>query len=345
MTKNEKILFEINPTNFTVIGPIEETKTSTTKKGKIKLNCLINSTVNPVTFKDVLLVPTLRKNLISVQKICEAGAEVEFSKEKATVRFEKEILFIAKLDESKLFKIQLKGEKKNERKVETNQISIQTWHERLGHLSEKTMKQMSEKRIIEDLKIKKKEKLDCCEVCNKGKQTRSKYDKKLKRTTKEIGEIIHSDVAGPISPESHGGAKYFVSFIDDFSRKSFVFFMKKKSEVFEHFKTFRSMLKTQKQIKIKRLRSDGGGEFISTEFKDFLKKKGITQSLTTPHSPQMNGVAERFNRTIMEKARCLLKGRNVQKQLWAEAVSTANFIKNRIPTKMLWNQVIFNQNP
>jgi len=82
MTKNEKILFEINPTNFTVIGPIEETKTSTTKKGKIKLNCLINSTVNPVTFKDVLLVPTLRKNLISVQKIYEAGEKLNFQKKK-----------------------------------------------------------------------------------------------------------------------------------------------------------------------------------------------------------------------------------------------------------------------
>ena len=97
------------------------------------------------------------------------------------------------------------------------------------------------------------------------------------------------------------------------------------------------MFKTQTNLKIKKIRCDGGGEFNSDEFKMFLQEKGIIQSLTNPHSPQMNGIAERFNRTIMEKARCLLKGRNVDEELWAEAVLTANFIKNRVPTKILGN--------
>jgi len=131
-----------------VSGPLEGSKTISKEKGKIKLDCLSNSTdSNPVIFGDVLLVPTLKKNLISVQKLCEAGAQVEFSKEKSIVKFQNKILFVAILDDSKLFKIQIKEKKEI---AETNQVSIQTWHERLGHVSEKTLKMMSEKNIIAD---------------------------------------------------------------------------------------------------------------------------------------------------------------------------------------------------
>ena len=79
--------------------------------------------------------------------------------------------------------------------------------------------------------------------------------------------------------------------------------------------------------------SDGGGEYTSKEFKQYLKEEGIIQKITPPYTPQRNGVAERFNRTIIEKVRCMLKTNNLNKEFWGEAANTANRIRNCSPTK------------
>src|SRR5262249_3165076 len=85
----------------------------------------------------------------------------------------------------------------------------------------------------------------------------------------------------------------------------------------------------------KTLRSDGGGEYISNNFQYWLSCKGITHSTTPPHTPQLNGVAERLNCTLMDKARCLLNSTSMDKSFWAEAINTANFLRNRSPTEKL----------
>ena len=111
--------------------------------------------------------------------------------------------------------------------------------------------------------------------------------------------MVHSDVCGAMHTESIGGAKYFVTFTDDYTRCCAVYFMKHKSEVFEKFKEFEAVTTNDARETIGTLRTDNGGEYLSTEFQNYLKEKGIRHELTVPHSPQQNGVAERINRTLV----------------------------------------------
>ena len=106
---------------------------------------------------------------------------------------------------------------------------------------------------------------------------------------------------------------YYGSFIDDFSRKTWIYFLRKKSEVFDRFKEFKALVKNQTEKIIKVLRIDNGGEFCENEFEEFYKKCGIERQKTTPYTPQHNGVAERMNRTSMEKTRCMLSGAGLGK--------------------------------
>ena len=103
----------------------------------------------------------------------------------------------------------------------------------------------------------------------------------------------------------------------------------------EKYKEFNEMLITQKNVKIKILRSDGAGEYVSDEFKNYLKEKGTRQEITPPYTAQWNGIAERLNRTLMDKARCMLKAKNLDNKFWGEAVNTANYLRNISPTKRL----------
>ena len=162
-------------------------------------------------------------------------------------------------------------------------------------------------------------------------------------------ELIHSDVFGPVPVPSLGGAIYYVSFIDDFSRNTSLYFLKKKSEVFSKFKEYKALVENQTGKKIKVLRSDNGGEFCEKEFKKFCRECGIARQKTTPYTPQQNGVAERMNRSLMEKARSMLSGAGLGQEFWALAVDTACYLKSRSPTLALVDktpyEVWFGQKP
>lgn len=148
-------------------------------------------------------------------------------------------------------------------------------------------------------------------------------------------ELIHSDVCGPMEVSSLGGARYFVTFIDDFTRKVFIYILTKKSEVFEKFKEFKALVENKLGFNIKTLRTDNGNEYLSNDFQHFLKRSGISHQTSAPYTPQQNGLAERMNRTLLERARCMLLNAKLQKQYWAEAVTTAAYITNRCPTRVL----------
>ena len=138
---------------------------------------------------------------------------------------------------------------------------------------------------------------------------------------------------------SMGGASYFVTFIDDFSRKVWAYPLKRKDEVFSVFQRFVTLVETQTGKKVKCLRSDNGGEYVSKPFQDFCDLKGIKRELTAPYNPPQNGVAERMNRTIQEKVRSMLSNANLTNGFWAEALATAVHLINRSPNKVLDTKV------
>jgi transposase InsO family protein len=152
---------------------------------------------------------------------------------------------------------------------------------------------------------------------------------------KGVLNLIHSDVCGPMSATSLNGYVYYVSFIDDFSRKTWIYFLKNKDEVFSKFKEFKALVENISERKIKVLRSDNGGEFTSGEFKEFCREVGIKMELSTPYNPQQNGVAERKNRSVMEAVKAMIHDRGLSMYLWAEATRTVVYVQNRSPHKVL----------
>ena len=125
-----------------------------------------------------------------------------------------------------------------------------------------------------------------------------------------------------MSTTSLSGHVFYVSFIDEYSRKTWIYFLKDKDAVFERFKEFKALVENLFEKKIKILISDNGGEFTSNEFKDFCREARIKRELTTPYNPQQNGVAERENRSIMKAVKVTIHDQDLPMHLWVEATRT-----------------------
>ena len=149
-----------------------------------------------------------------------------------------------------------------------------------------------------------------CEGCQYGKAHQLPYEES-KFKAKEPLELVHSDVFGPIKQPSIGGMRYMVTFIDDFSRYVWVFFMKEKSDTFSKFKEFKESAEGEVGKKIGCLRTDNGGEYSSSEFSQYLRECQIRHQYTCANTPQQNGVAERKNRHLAEVGRSMLHAKNV----------------------------------
>ncbi|KAJ9553643.1 hypothetical protein OSB04_017688 [Centaurea solstitialis] len=173
---------------------------------------------------------------------------------------------------------------------------------------------------------------DNCESCLSGKMTKQPFNKENERAT-DLLEIIHTDVCGPFSHVARGGYRYFITFTDDFSRYGYVYLMRHKSKSFERFKEFQNEVQNQLDRKIKFLRSDRGGEYLSDEFDNHLMECGIVSQLTPPYTPQMNGVSERRNRTLLDMVRTMMCHSTLPMSFWGHALETAAHILNRAPTK------------
>ena len=204
-------------------------------------------------------------------------------------------------------------------------------HMRLGHAGEKSLQTLAMQGLLKDAKTCK---LDFCEQCVLGKQKRVKFGTAI-HNTEGILDYIHTDIWGPAKTTSLGGKHYFVTFVDDFSRRVWVYTLKSKDEVFETFLVWKKMVENQTGRKIKVLRSDNGTEYINDQFSYFCNKEGISRHFTVRDTPQQNGVAERMNRTLLEKVRCMLSNAGLDKRFWAEAVMYASHLIYRLPSAAL----------
>jgi len=205
------------------------------------------------------------------------------------------------------------------------------WHYRYGHLSWKGLKILKKKDMVRDLpelqEIEAK-----CKDCMFGKQHREAIPKKAQWRASEKLELIHSNLCGPIKPSSNSGSRYFMTFTDDFSRKTLIYILKDKSRAFETFKVFKMLVEKEYKCLIKCLRSYRGGEYTSIEFNEFCSSNEIKRQLTTTYTLQQNGVSERKNRTLMNMVSSMLAARQVPKVFWPEAVVWATYVLNRTPT-------------
>lgn len=289
-----------------------------TKKGNLHVKTENNTNV---LIKDVWVCSGLYNNLLSVRKLEQNGLEVTFKDQQVKIMKNNVVILKGELC-GNLYIVKLRiYELTEEVNMATDEIWLQ--HRRMGHSSKYPAPGV-------------------CEVCMKGKQTRNPFKPlPAERKAKRVLEVVSTDVCGPITPPTHDGKRYYVSFIDHYSHFAICYLLSHKSEVLEKFKKYYSHVKTKFGTSIERLRCDNGGEYSSIEFKNFCNKNGIKIQYTIAHNPEQNGVAERYNRTVLNKARCLLFDSELDKSLWGEAVRTAFYLTNRTKTKCVPN----NQTP
>lgn len=288
---------------------------------------------------DVYHVPELRNNLLSVGQLQEKGLDVLFKggDQKVCCIFHPTRGKIAEsvMSTNRMYVLisEICANKEDEEKcLQVDSTSKdELWHQRYGHLSYKNLHDLHSKEMVTGLP-KVGELKRTCEACMKGKQHRVPFPKSSSWRATEKLQLIHSDLCGPITPSSNTQKRYLITFIDDFSRKTWIFFALEKSEAFQLFKMFKSSVEKDTGMFIKCLRTDRGGEYNSTEFKDYCKEHGIKRQLTAAYTPQQNGVAERKNRSIMNMVRTILTEKGVPKSFWPEAVQWANHVLNRSPT-------------
>ena len=141
--------------------------------------------------------------------------------------------------------------------------NLDLWHEQFGHINYNTLKEMSS--VVKGMNVTKTKSPAICEACMMGKSHRQISHTAAERT-KELLALVHSDVLGPVQTQSHQGKQYYISFIDDYSQYRFIYFLRHKSEVFETFKQWQTLVENQLGKRIQAFRSDGGGEFTLVKF-------------------------------------------------------------------------------
>lgn len=331
VVNNANLLSNINTQQSSKIDVANGDKETVHGKGTCFIPFVNNKgDVTKTTLTDVLYAPQITGNMLSVSKLCAADYKVCFTKSACEI-YDNNNKQVATADEiNGLYKLR-KPNKVCTLKNESN--CIHYWHRVLGHRDPAAIKQMISTGMINGIKI-----ADCgvklqCEVCLKAKLTRLPFPKQSESKTAHVLDLVHSDVCGPMQTQTPSGKRYVLTFIDDYSKYTHIFLLREKSEVEEKIKEYVNLVENQLERKVKLLRSDRGGEYMSASIEKYLKEKGIRTQLTAPYSPQQNGTAERKNRTLIEMARCLLLDAKLPKTFWGEAVNTANYIQNRVLTR------------
>src|SRR5882762_10276429 len=329
--------------DFTAIDPLEVrtadgSSISATGRGNVRIELPLGAERTAVTLKDVLYTPKMAFTLISTNRITAAGFTLHFEdrmcKMLSPAPARKVIGLIPQVDG--LYSLaagtaQQLPTTPGQAHVARAKVSVYELHKILGHVAQETVLQAYKKGLIEGIDLDLDSMPQFCDACAQAKATRQPFPAESTTRTRAYGQLIHTDLWGPAQTVSIGGSVYYISFTDDYSRETKIRFLKQKSDALEAFKQhIANLTKQHPEARVCKLRSDRGGEYMSTEFTQYLRDEGIERQLTVHDSPQQNGVAERLNRTLVEHARAMLVARDMPKFLWAEAIGYATWLKNRM---------------
>jgi len=277
--------------------------------------------------KKVLYVPEFKINLLSQGQLVQKGVEISAKKEGCTLFYKDKVLTKGVYQNN----LTLLYAQVEEAYISTSEAN---WHQRMGHIGQNALKALSE--ATEGCEITPGSLIKCkdCDTCIKAKATIVVSRKSPDRATKYL-EKVHSDICGPISPETWTKKRYFTSFIDDKTRYADIALLRSKDQVFEEYKTWQIREERQSGLRVKRLHSDNAREYKSQNFQDLHRLQGVIGTYSAPYTPAQNGISERFNRTIVEKARAMLLEARLPKAYWGEAVSAATYLYNRTPNSSI----------
>ena len=294
--------------------------------------------------KNVLYAPKMNLTLISISKITDAGLLVTFFHNSCTISNSSGKILGVIPKRNGLYYVsgpnsppsgdQIRSE--SALFASTEQVSLFDLHRRLGHLAQSSVKKMLAKGHLSGFTLDPTSDSDqFCEICASSKASIAPIP--TKRSSPEatkFGDVIHTDLWGPAPVRTYDGKSYYISFTDEATRDTFIYLLRSKSDALSIYKKFCAYLLTQHGIRVKTLQSDRGGEYLSADFTKFLELEGTTRRLTVHDTPSQNGIAERLNRTLIERVRAILNDSGLPHFLWGVALSHINWLKRRTLTRV-----------
>ena len=222
------------------------------------------------------------------------------------------------------------------------------WHRTLGHVNFNYLNTMCKNHVLQGLPSEIETDYFKCATCIENKMHNIPFENNRTRA-KDVLEILHTDLNGPHS-EGYKEEKYFLTFVDDYSKIVRIYPIKSKDEVYNKFEEYINLVENKTGKSIKKLRCDNGTEYLNKNMYKLFRDKGIECETCSPYVHELNGTAERYNRTIMDSARCLLAEAKLEKRYWPEVVCAAAYLKNRTIANTLERnkspyEIFFNEKP
>ncbi|KAL2241477.1 UNVERIFIED_CONTAM: Retrovirus-related Pol polyprotein from transposon TNT 1-94 [Sesamum indicum] len=307
-------------------------------------------TISPdITLTNVLHIPTFSVNLLSVRQLCQAmPVEFRFLKSHCILQDLRNKRVMATGDLignlyvlSSSFSVPAKNDCNlgSYAAVTTNNGDV--WHKRLGHLSKSSMRHIASLPQLEFADIP-------CEICPLAKMHQLPFTSSSIHSSSPFA-LVHADIWGPYKEPTNSGCHYFLTIVDDFSRSTWTFFIRYKSQCLEMFQNFCKLVSTQFNKRVKSLQTDNGSEFLSSQFQSFLRDSGIIHQRSCAYTPQQNGVVERKHRSLLNIARSIMFQSSFPRRFWGEAILSATYLINRFPTAILgWKspyEILYNKAP
>ncbi|KAK1681786.1 hypothetical protein QYE76_042634 [Lolium multiflorum] len=286
-----------------------------------------------ITLVDVMLVKTLGYNFLSVSALGKMGFAVFIDNDIVVLLWSKtlKVAFVG-YREHNLYVVDFSGTTTSSAMCLFGKADVGwLWHRRLAHVNMRTLQSLHKGNhivgLMENVSFAKDR---VCRACVEGKMHDSPHPSKTIISSKRILELLHVDLFGPVTHASLGAKKHCLVIVDDYSRYTWVYFLKTKDETQQIFIDFATEVQRQHNLLIMAIRSDNGSEFKNYTLNDFLSDEGIRHQYSAAYTPQQNGVAERKNRTLMDMARSMMAEYKSRYNFWAEAISTACHSSNRL---------------
>ncbi|KAM7466661.1 hypothetical protein LguiB_014223 [Lonicera macranthoides] len=256
--------------------------------------------------ENVLLVEGLKANLLSISQFCDTEHTVLFSKENCKILNSKgQCVLTGNRTMDNCYAVIHDVSFQSCKLTQLDNTNL--WHQRLGHINYQDLSHITTKELVKGVPKLGRVRDVVCDSCQVGKQTKTQHKKVKDVMSSKPLELLHMDLMGPSRTVSLCGKCYILVMVDDFTRFTWVSFLKEKSETFSHFHNIFQRIQNEKDSTITNIRSDRGGEFIDTGVVEYCAGNGIAHEFSAPKTPQQNGVFERKNRTIQNMARVLLE--------------------------------------
>jgi len=312
--------------------------------GSVEFQPVVNgSNMRPVTFHDVLHVPALGSNLLSLFHLTShKGYSIAISGRTVSFYHSGSLLFTASVTDHNIGYLNghaISFNMHEARQATTLPLDLSLWHRRCSHVNYDDLRRMHRNKLTNGLTMESNAAPDpICEPCIAGKQHRHNIPRTATRRNKPLA-LIHTDLKGPMPVATPEGFRYWITFIDDSKRFWTVYFLKKKSDAFTAFKAYKAYAEKALGMQIMMTRDDKGGEYMGKEYEKFCVDHGISRQHTEPNEPHQNGVAERANRDIADGATTLLVEAKLPPSFWGLAVMAYVHTRNRTPTSALGGEI------